>query len=370
MSREVAIATPPVDDIAQSDAPRRPAKAAPWLIPVLGGGFAAVFAVSLGLGAVPISVGQLAAILTAPLGLDLPWTYTDREIAVLVYLRAPRVALGAMAGAGFALGGVWMQALFRNPLADPGLIGVSSGAAAAAAAVTVLGPVAARFGSGFTLWAQPLAAVIGGWLTALLVVRLARNRGQTRVEHMLLAGIAINALAGAAIGLLMLLANDAQLREVAFWSFGSLGRSDWNILAILCCLTLPILLAGRTCAPWLNALLLGESEAALLGVPVERLKSLAVALTCLAVGGTVAFTGLIGFVGLVAPHMVRLIIGPDHRRLIPAAALLGAVLLLLADLLSRTMAAPLELPIGLLTAMLGAPFFLILLLRDQNRRLS
>ena len=348
----------------------RHAEPARWLIPALAAGVVLVSILGLGLGAVAIAPGQVAAILAAPFGLDLPWSYSRLESSVLLNIRLPRVLLGALTGAGLSLGGAWMQALFRNPLADPGLIGVSSGAAAAAAAFTVLGSALPTGAALIATWGMPAAAVIGGWLMALLVVRLASTNGRVRVDHMLLAGIAINALAGAVIGLLMLIANDAQLREVAFWSFGSLGRADEPILLAVGLTAVPLILAGLLCAPWLNALLLGENEAALIGVPVERLKHLAIALTCLAVGSAVAFTGLIGFVGLVAPHMVRLLIGSDHRRLLPAAALMGAILLPLADVLSRTVAAPVELPIGLVTALLGAPFFLGLLLREQRRQPS
>lgn len=338
-----------------------------WLLPLLAASLVVVLLTGLAVGAMTIMPGSLLSILSSTIGLDLPWSFTEQEAVVLLHIRAPRVLLGAVTGAALALGGVLMQALFRNPLADPGLIGVSSGAAMAAAFMTVLGP-AFLPAFGISVYAaMPVAAFLGGWLMAVLAVCLARRFGQTRIEHVLLAGIAINALTGSAIGLLMLVANDAQLREVAFWIFGSLGRATWPVIPVLVLLTLPILLLARPFAPWLNALLLGEGEAALLGVPVEHLKRGAVLLTCLAVGGSVAFTGLIGFVGLVVPHVVRLVTGPDHRILIPASALLGATLLPLADLVARTVAAPVELPIGLVTALLGAPFFLVLLVRDQSR---
>lgn len=355
-----------LDVLAGAGTPSR----ARWLLPVLAVFLLAAATASLAVGAMAIPPGRILSILAAQVGLDLPWSFTELEAAVLLQVRAPRVALGALAGGGLALGGVLMQALFRNPLADPGLIGVASGSAMASAALTVAGPLLLPpllLHSAFTL---PLAACVGGWLVAVLVVRLAQRLGHTRVEHLLLAGIAVNALAGAAIGLLMLVANDAQMRELAFWSFGSLGRATWQVLPVLLLAILPGLLLARRLAPSLNALLLGESEAALLGVRVERVKRLAIVLTCFAVGTTVAFTGLIGFVGLVVPHVVRLLAGPDHRRLLPASVLLGAALLLLADLISRTLAAPIELPIGLVTALLGAPFFLALLLRDRRREIA
>lgn len=338
-----------------------------WLLPVLGGFLVVVLLLGMGIGALAISPGQILSILASKLGIELPWSFTGREAAVLLHIRLPRVLVGALSGAALALGGTLMQALFRNPLADPTLIGVSSGAAAAAATVTVIGPAFLPALGLSPIYVMPLAAFLGGWGVTALVMRIANTVGRVRVDHLLLAGIALNAMAFAGIGILMLIADDAQLREVAFWNFGSLGRSDWSVTPVLLALVLPILWWGRRYAPWLNALLLGEGEAALLGVPVERVKRVSVLLTCLAVGATISFTGLIGFVGLVVPHVVRLISGPDHRRLVPASALLGAALLPLADVLSRTVAAPVELPIGLVTALLGAPFFLFLLLREQRR---
>ncbi len=337
-----------------------------WLVPVLAAALLAVLVAALSIGALPIAPASVVTALANAVGFETAWAVSEREALVIAHIRAPRAIMGALAGAALAIGGVLMQALFRNPLADPALVGVSSGAAVAAAAVTVIGStffVDLGWSSPFVL---PAAAFVGGWLTVLLTLRLARSAGQTRIEQVLLAGIAINALAGAAIGLLMLIADDAQLREVAFWSFGSLGRANWPSIAWLAVALLPALVLYRLVAPWLNALLLGEGEAALLGVPVERVKRGAIIVTCLAVGATVAFTGLIGFVGLVAPHIVRLLAGPDHRVLLPAAGLLGAVLLPLADLFARTVAAPVELPIGLVTALLGAPFFLFLLLRERR----
>ncbi|HMP76251.1 MAG TPA: iron ABC transporter permease [Kiritimatiellia bacterium] len=338
-----------------------------WLVPVLAVFLGLVLLAGLGIGALSISPGQVLAILASQVGIELPWSFTEREAAVLLHIRTPRIFVGALAGAALALGGALMQALFRNPLADPGLIGVSSGAAVAAASVTVVGPAFLPALGLSPLYVMPVAAFLGGWGVTALVMRVADTAGRVRVDHLLLAGIALNAMAFAGIGVLMLIADDAQLREVAFWNFGSLGRADWSIAPLLLALVLPILWWGRRYAPWLNALLLGEGEAALLGVPVERVKRVAVLLTCVAVGATISFTGLIGFVGLVAPHIVRLLSGPDHRRLIPASALLGAALLPLADIFSRTVAAPVELPIGLVTALLGAPFFLYLLIREQRR---
>ena len=336
------------------------------LMPLLAMALLGVMVAGLSVGAVAIPPSGVVAILAGELGVSTPWIYSEREALVLLQLRAPRVLAGVLTGAALALGGVLMQALFRNPLADPALIGVSSGAAMAASGFMVLGTTVPWLSALPSVWTLPAAAFLGGLTVTLVVTRIARMMGETRVEHLLLAGIAVNALAGAVIGLLMLIANDAQLREVAFWSFGSLGRADWPVVGVLALTALPMLVISLSIHARLNALLLGESEAAFLGVPVEALKRGLLAFTCIAVGAAVAFTGLIGFIGLVVPHLIRLIAGPDHRGLIPASALLGGALLTLADLLARTAASPVELPIGLVTALLGAPFFLVLLVRDRR----
>jgi iron complex transport system permease protein len=213
--------------------------------------------------------------------------------------------------------------------------------------------------------ALPLAAFAGGLAATWLVYRLATRDGRTAVATLLLAGVALGAVAGAGTGLLLFLADDAQLRSVTFWSLGSLGGATWTALAGVAPLLLLALLVALALARPLNALLLGEAEAFHLGVRVERAKRMAVGVAALGVGAAVAVSGVIGFVGLVVPHLGRLALGPDHRRLLPASALLGAALLLLADLAARTVAAPAELPIGILTALVGAPFFLWLLLRER-----
>jgi iron complex transport system permease protein len=205
-------------------------------------------------------------------------------------------------------------------------------------------------------------------LTTLLIYRLATSGGRTQVATMLLAGIAINAIAGAGIGLMTFIANDDQLRDITFWSLGSLGRASWpNIgamLPLVLIALLPLLMLSRP----LNALLLGEAEAGHLGVDVQRIKTLVVLAVALAVGAGVAVAGIIGFVGLVVPHLLRLMAGPDHRIVLPGAALLGAALLVGTDLLARTIAVPAEVPIGIMTALVGGPFFLWLLLRDRKQR--
>ena len=287
---------------------------------------------------------------------------------IIGQIRLPRTLLGLSVGAVLGLCGVAMQGLFRNPLADPGLVGVSSGAALGAALV-IVGSASLGWGLG-PLWLQPyllsLAAFAGGLGVTAVVYRLGRRDGQTSVAAMLLAGVALSALAGALIGLFTYLADDATLRSLTFWNMGSLNGASYARLW-------PLLLVGVGVAIWLprratalNALLLGESEARHLGFEVERLKRELVLCTALGVGAAVAAAGLIGFIGLVVPHLLRLLVGPDHRILLPASAMAGAALMLLADLLARLLLAPAELPIGIITALLGAPFFLYLLVRGRH----
>jgi iron complex transport system permease protein len=310
---------------------------------------------AVGLGALPIAPPQVLAILAKPLGIALPWSFDGQQESVLLAIRLPRLLLGILVGAALAASGAAMQGLFRNPLADPGLIGVSGGAAFAAVLAIVFG-----FG------AISLAAFGGGLATTWLVYGLANRQGQTGVATLLLAGIAINALAGAGTGLLTFVATDAQLRNITFWSLGSLGGATWeNLLAVA-----PFLVVALGGFPFLarslNVILLGEAEARHLGVSVETLKRSVIVLVALGVGASVSVCGTIGFVALVVPHLLRMLEGPDHRHLLIDAELLGACLLLGADVIARTLVAPAELPIGIVTAAVGAPFFLGLLLRSDR----
>jgi iron complex transport system permease protein len=319
------------------------------------------------IGAFPISPAQTLAMLLEPLT-SLNVDYSQQHQAVFWSIRLPRVLFGALVGAALALSGAVLQGLFRNPLADPTLIGVSSGAAFAAAATIVFGVtwwpevfVAAR---GYAL---PLAAFTGGLLTTLLVYRLATAEGRTSLAVMLLAGIAITAMAMAGIGFFSYIATDEQLRNLSFWNLGSLAGANREVLAIT---GVVVGIAGAAVlklAPVLNALALGEAAAGHLGVSVQRIKMIAIVCCAAAVGATVALTGLIGFVGLVAPHIVRLACGPDHRVLLPGAMLGGALLVVGADALARVIVAPAELPIGVICAIVGGPFFLALLYRVRGK---
>lgn len=303
--------------------------------------------------------------LLASLGLRPPDGHLT-EISVLRDLRLPRVLLALLVGAALACAGAAMQGLFRNPLADPGLVGVASGAALAAVA-TIVGSRSLALPDAWLPFATPLAAFLGGLLAAGLAARLASHEGYTRTATLLLAGLAINAIAGAGIGLLTQIAGDAALREAMFWLFGSLAKSGWTELLVAAPLLALVLVMLPREARALNALLLGESEAAHLGVDVEALKRRVTLLIVLAVAVCVALAGVIGFVGLVVPHLLRLVLGPDHRALLPAAAIGGAALLAFADLAARTWMAPAELPVGILTALIGGPFFLGLLIQMRGK---
>ncbi len=321
---------------------------------------------SVAIGPVTIPPGEVLRVVAGSLGLPVG-EVPAQHAAVIQTIRLPRTLLGLLVGAALAVAGASMQGLFRNPLADPGLIGVSAGSALAAVTVIVLGTQGLAFlTQALGAFSLPLAAFAGGLVTTLVVYRLASRDGHTSVTTLLLAGIAINALCGAGTGLLTYVADDQQLRSLTFWSMGSLGGATWSQVGSIAPLIAVPLLSLPLLARALNALLLGEAEAGHLGIPVQTMQRLIVALAALAVGAAVAVSGLIGFVGLVVPHLLRLAMGPDHRFLLPGAALLGGSLLLLADLLARTLVAPAELPIGILTALLGGPFFLALLMRQRG----
>lgn len=318
---------------------------------------ALVVVASVAVGAVPIAPSQAFAILADACGLHLGVPYDARQEHVLLAIRLPRVLLGVMIGMGLGMSGAAMQGIFRNPLADPGLIGTSSGAALGASAAIVIGGSVAALGALAAELLVPVAAFAGALLASLVVYRYARGGASARAEMLILAGVSVNALAGAGTGLLSYLSTDAQLRSITFWSMGALGGATWRNVAVAGPLIgVALLLLPRT-ARRLDALLLGDAEAAHLGVDVPALRRRVIAAVALAVGASVAIAGAIGFVGLVAPHIVRMACGPSHRTLLFCSALLGASLLPAADLLARTIASPAEVPIGIVTAFIGAPFF-------------
>lgn len=329
---------------------------------VLIAGFTALllaFSLGLVLGASWLSPAQ---ILDALLN---PTTDADAWLrAVLVDVRLPRLLLAMAIGASLAQSGVVLQALFRNPLAEQSLLGISGGAALAAACWLVLAPAFLPHTTAQLGWlALPLVSAAGAFLAAVIVIALSRSRGLTDISTLLLTGISINAMAGAGIALLQTLASDAALRDITLWFYGSLGRAGWSELMIGLPLLAIIALWLPREARALDALLLGEAEATHLGVPVESLKRRLLLLVSLAAAMSIVLAGIIGFVGLIVPHLLRRVLGAGHRVLLPAAGLFGATLLVLADTAARTLFAPLEVPVGVLTALIGVPVFLLLLRR-------
>jgi len=330
-------------------------------------GILCVLSIWLSLALGPVSLPLMDTVRAGLRLIGLPVSGEGLEQAELILgqIRLPRTLLGLAVGAVLALAGVAMQGLFRNPLADPGLVGVSSGAALGAAVAIVGSAWMGGVPEAFAPYVLSLFAFLGGLGVTALVYRLGRRDGQTSVATMLLAGIALTALASSAVGLFTYLADDATLRTLTFWNLGSLNGASYQRLWPLVLVALAVALWLPRRAEALNALLLGESEARHLGFEVEKLKRELVFCTALGVGAAVAAAGLIGFIGLVVPHLMRLLAGPDHRVLLPASLLAGASLLLFADLVARLALAPAELPIGIVTAFIGAPFFLYLLLRGR-----
>lgn len=335
------------------------------MIALLGGVLSASVVLSLGVGAMAIAPGHVLGILFDAIGNPLAKPGSV-EGSVVLLVRLPRVVLGAVAGAILVLAGATMQALFRNPLADPGVLGVSAGAAAGAVAMIVLGErLQTHLLPGLTPWLVPCVALLGGLAATAAVYVSARGAGASQGLTLLLAGIAVNAMAMAVTGMLTFLSNDAQLRNITFWMLGSLAHGTWQAVTPAAVLMAAAMALMLSLAARLDVLLLGEREARHLGIDPAAVRRQAT----LGVGAAVAITGVIGFVGIVAPHLVRLIIGPGHRALLPASALLGASLLLLADMVARTAVAPADMPIGIVTAFIGGPFFLWLLMR-RNRRMA
>ncbi len=326
---------------------------------------ASVFTVlSVCLCAALVAASSIGAV-SIPISSLLTGTLTEQQEAVLGSIRLPRALLAVVVGAALAVSGAVMQGLFRNPLADPSLIGIASGAALAVALVIVIFEPVSQVAN---LYGLSVAAFIGGLLTCLLIFRFALLTGAMSVTYVLLAGIAVNAIAMAGTGFLFHISDDQQLRTLTFWTMGSLGGALWPSVFVATTIVIPATIVLIRHARALNILLLGEHEATYLGVDSHRLKRNVIICTALAVGAAVAVSGIIGFVGLIVPHLVRLTIGPDHRLLIPASAFLGAIMLVVADIFARTIVAPAEMPVGILTSLIGGPFFLWLLIKQYAGR--
>lgn len=325
----------------------------------LGIALAVVAVVSMGVGSVPIPPTTIVSILGDRLGFT-NGDHTATQEAVVMSIRLPRVLLGIAVGAGLGAAGAALQGVFRNPLADPQLIGVSSGAALGSAIATLtLGGLVGSFAGVAGAFAGAIAAVI-------VVYTLARSAGRTEVVTLLLCGIAVAAIAGAGAALLSVVLRDPRLGSPLFYSLGGLGGATWRVVWT----TLPVVAVAVAALPAyarrLDLMLVGEREAFHMGVDVERVRIGVLALATLAVAGAVAAAGVIGFVGLLAPHAIRLLAGPGHRLLLPASALAGALLVVGADAAARTVAAPIEVPVGLITSMVGGPVFLWLLRRTRR----
>lgn len=332
------------------------------LLSGFGGALMGIILLSLCSGAYSIPLNQVLSILSGEIGLSIG-EVDPRAANVLLHIRLPRILIATLIGGGLGISGAALQGMFRNPLVEPGLIGVSSGSALFAVLFLVtLSSLVAKFPLIHQL-GLPFFAFAGGLLHVLLVYQLSRSNRKTDTATLILAGVAVNALAGALIGLTLFFADDTALRSFTFWSLGDLGASTWSKFpTALALIGLPaaLLLAD---ARHLNALSLGEREAFHLGIPVQRIKLRILILSALIVGVGVSIAGMIGFVGLVVPHLVRLALGANHKLVLPASFLLGAMLLNGADLLARTAVAPAELPIGVLTALIGTPFFVWLIFK-------
>lgn len=296
--------------------------------------------------------------------------FSNIQESVLINIRFPRVILAILVGAGLGTSGAILQGLFRNPLVDPGFIGVSSGAAVGAIISIMFGKLLSNFLPHILqAFLLPILAIIGSFLTIMIVYSLSKVNGKTNVMAMLLSGVAINAIAGSIIGFFVSISSDLELRSFTFWTMGGLDNSDWFIVILVSFFTILPFLFIYKFKTEIDIFMLGDSEAANLGVNVEYLKRKIILISSIMVGISVAFCGMIGFVGLVTPHLIRLFISPNHKYLIPGSALLGSLILVLSDFISKTIISPAQLPIGIVTSAIGAPFFVWLIL-SQKRRFS
>ena len=296
--------------------------------------------------------------------------FSNIQESVLINIRFPRVILAILVGAGLGTSGAILQGLFRNPLVDPGFIGVSSGAAVGAIISIMFGKLLSNFLPHILqAFLLPILAIIGSFLTIMIVYSLSKVNGKTNVMAMLLSGVAINAIAGSIIGFFVSISSDLELRSFTFWTMGGLDNSDWFIVILVSFFTILPFLFIYKFKTEIDIFMLGDSEAANLGVNVEYIKRKIILISSIMVGISVAFCGMIGFVGLVTPHLIRLFISPNHKYLIPGSALLGSLILVLSDFISKTIISPAQLPIGIVTSAIGAPFFVWLIL-SQKRRFS
>ncbi|MEL6089021.1 FecCD family ABC transporter permease [Bartonella schoenbuchensis] len=325
-----------------------------------------IFSILVGLlnGASNVSFTNLIYIILTQ---DFSVSSKTRDYLVLIDIRLPRIILGLLVGSALAVSGVLMQGIFRNPLADPGIVGVSAGASLGAVLAIVVGvtfpPLFPPFLESYKVI---ISAFLGGLLSTITLYAIATRHNCTSIATMLLAGIALSALNSAIVGALIFIANDQQLRDITFWNLGSLAGATWLKVGFI----LPFVGIGLFFSPFLsralNALSLGEAVASHIGFHIQKVKNISIILVALMCGGAVAVSGGISFIGIIVPHILRLLIGSDHRYLIPCSTLLGAALLISADTFARFIIAPAELPIGIVTALFGAPFFLWILIYQRG----
>ncbi|WP_433734615.1 FecCD family ABC transporter permease [Nocardia sp. CA-129566] len=317
---------------------------------------------SAAIGQVPTTPAEVAGSVLHRIGLDWgPMPAHPSGEVTLWQVRFPRVVLAMLVGAALATAGALLQGVFANPLAEPGVIGVSAGAAVGAGTVIVVG------GAFVAAWSVATAAFVAGLLTTLLVYLLSRSNGRTEVVTLVLTGVAINAFAGGLIAFLLFIASPAARDQIVFWQLGSLNGATWEAVRVVAPLAALGILAAILIAPRLDLLALGESAARHLGVDVERLRRNVIVVVAVLATAGVAFTGIVLFVGLIVPHLVRMLVGPAHRILIPLSAIVGAVVLLAADVAARSLVHNADLPLGMLTSLIGGPFFFWLLRRTRAR---
>ncbi|SMG06064.1 iron complex transport system permease protein [Sphingobacterium psychroaquaticum] len=323
---------------------------------------------SLSFGALNIPLKQVALNLAHHLGVSTTEPVDELYSGVMDLVRWPRTLLGILVGAALGMSGAAIQAIFRNPLAEPGLIGISAGASLMAATIIAFEFVFfSTLGSLFGHYLLAAGAFLGAGIATLLVYRISLHHGKPHIGTMILAGVAINALAGSLTGLISFASDEQQLRSITFWMLGSLGNASWYTIWTILPFVALALVGLPLLAKALNSFSLGEQEAQQLGQNPQQNKLRVIVLATLAVGATVSVAGIIGFVGLLVPHAVRMVGGSDNRYVLPASALLGSIILTVADLIARTIVAPSEIPIGVVTALLGTPLFLFILIRDKKK---
>lgn len=320
---------------------------------------AVVIVLSFGIGPLKIPPTDVLHVFGTKLGLVEAGGLSQRDISVVWNLRVPRALLAVIVGASLAMAGAGLQGLFGNPLADPGIVGVTQGAALGAVTAIVLGITA------FGAWTIPLAAFAGGVLTTTLIYLLAQPGKGSGTATLLLVGIAVGAACSAAIGFFTYIADDSQLQSLVFWQMGSLAHTNWQALFAATPAFVVGTIALMSLATPLDMLSLGERQAHHIGLDVQRTRVYLVAVCALLVGSAVAFAGSIGFVGLVVPHLVRLMAGPGHRWLLPLAGVTGGLLIVMADTAARSLNPPSEIPLGLFSAAMGTPFFLWLIIQRK-----